>query len=181
MKEDRRVQKTKKVITDALLELLEKKDFNELTVNDIAEKANVNRGTIYFHYEDKFDLLNKCLEEKLQLLEKACSPINMGASEAELKKCFVGVYQFFDDNYRFFSIMLNNGGTTRFQEKFRALILKEMRRLPASRADDKNQEFFTQFRVNALVGVAEWWIREKRPLTVDEMADNTVVIFMKNK
>jgi len=181
MKEDRRVQKTKKVIMDALLELLEKNDFNQLTINDIAEKANVNRGTIYFHYEDKYDLLNKCLEEKLSLLEEVCSPINMMASEAELKKYFTSVYQFFDDNYRFFSVMLNNGGTSQFHEKFKFLILKEMRRLPASKIGSNNQEFFTQFRVNALVGVVEWWIKENHPLTVDEMADNTVVIFMKNK
>lgn len=77
--------------------------------------------------------------------------------------------------------MLRNGGTNQFQEKFKNLVLKEMRRLPASGTDPNNEEFFIQFRVNALVGVVEWWIRENHPLSVEKMADNTVTIFMKNK
>lgn len=181
MKEDRRVQKTKKAIFDALLELLAKQDFNQITINDIADKANVNRGTIYFHYEDKYDLLNKCLEEKLSMFKKVCAPINMMSSEAELKKYFTNIYTFFDNNYSFFSVMLNNGGTSQFQDKFKSLVLSEMRRLPATQTKTFNQEFFTQFRVNALVGVVEWWIRENHPLTVDEMADNTVALFIKNR
>lgn len=71
MKEDRRIQKTKKAITEALFTLLEKKDFNQLTINEIAEEANVNRGTVYFHYEDKYDLLNQCMENEYSCAMKS--------------------------------------------------------------------------------------------------------------
>lgn len=67
--EDRRIRKTKAAIEKALLDLLEKKDFSHITINDIANEANVNRGTIYFHYEDKYDLLNGIMVEKLAELE----------------------------------------------------------------------------------------------------------------
>lgn len=121
------------------------------------------------------------MENKLKLLKKVCAPINMMSSENELKQYFESVYEFFDKNDRFFLVMIKNGGTSHFQEKFKELILNEMRRLPVESDTLYNQEFFTQFRVNAIVGVVEWWIRENHPLTVEAMAENTVLLFMRNR
>jgi AcrR family transcriptional regulator len=41
---------------------LGERDFEQITINDIADRANVNRGTIYLHDTDKFDLLDQCIE-----------------------------------------------------------------------------------------------------------------------
>ncbi|NGY75686.1 helix-turn-helix transcriptional regulator [Bacillus megaterium] len=43
-----------------------------MTIQDIADKANVNRGTIYLHYMDKYDLLDKMIEEHMNNLEELC-------------------------------------------------------------------------------------------------------------
>ncbi|MFD0697655.1 TetR/AcrR family transcriptional regulator [Paenibacillus sp. GCM10027628] len=50
---------------NALIHLIGEKDFEKITINEIAERADVNRGTIYSHYSDKYDLLDKCLEAHL--------------------------------------------------------------------------------------------------------------------
>lgn len=47
---------------EALIECLEKKDFEYITVKEICEKAGVNRSTFYLHYETIADLLNECVE-----------------------------------------------------------------------------------------------------------------------
>lgn len=91
------------------------------------------------------------------------------------------MYQFFEDNYRFFSVMTKRGGTSRFQDRFKQLILQEMTRIPVASTKDSNEIFFLQFRVSALVGVVEWWIKEDHSLSVKEMADNTVILFIRNK
>jgi AcrR family transcriptional regulator len=62
---DRRILKTKEAINKAFLELFSDKEFEQITINDIADRANVNRGTIYLHYTDKYDLLNKCIDDHL--------------------------------------------------------------------------------------------------------------------
>lgn len=77
-KEDRRIQKTKAAISAALFDLLEEKDFDQISINDIADRAKVNRGTIYFHYADKFDLLDKIIEDRLEDLRAVCSPDSLG-------------------------------------------------------------------------------------------------------
>ena len=59
---DRRVVRTRRRIEKALFELIEEKGFRKMTVQDIAERADINRATFYAHYEDKYDLLMHSVE-----------------------------------------------------------------------------------------------------------------------
>ena len=59
--EDRRVRKTKKQLRGALTSLLLEKDISRVTVRDVADLADVNRGTFYAHYSDVYDLLHLSL------------------------------------------------------------------------------------------------------------------------
>ena len=56
-KTDLRIIKTKKVIYEALIDLMKEKTFEEIKVSDICNKALINRSTFYAHYEDKYELL----------------------------------------------------------------------------------------------------------------------------
>lgn len=56
-KEDLRVRKTKKALFDAFMKLLNEKPFDEITVNELCERAGIRRATFYKHYSDKFDFL----------------------------------------------------------------------------------------------------------------------------
>ena len=58
-KTDLRVKKTLLAIGSAFLDLLDEKPFEKIQINDIAERAMINRGTFYLHYRDKYDLLDK--------------------------------------------------------------------------------------------------------------------------
>jgi AcrR family transcriptional regulator len=62
---DPRVLRTRKLIMDAFIELSMKKDFNDITIKDITTAATVNRATFYYHFVDKYDLLEKVLGESV--------------------------------------------------------------------------------------------------------------------
>ncbi|BBP89763.1 hypothetical protein BsIDN1_33810 [Bacillus safensis] len=49
------------MIVDSFLSLASEKDFNNITVRDITEKATINRATFYAHFDDKFDLLHSTI------------------------------------------------------------------------------------------------------------------------
>jgi AcrR family transcriptional regulator len=55
---DPRIRRTRQLLQQALRQLLESRSFEEITVQDIAEAATVNRATFYDHYTDKFALLD---------------------------------------------------------------------------------------------------------------------------
>ncbi|MFD1067933.1 TetR/AcrR family transcriptional regulator [Oceanobacillus locisalsi] len=64
-KTDLRILRTRRLIMDAFISLSEKKEFNDIRITDITEEAMVNRATFYYHYNDKYDLLEKVLSEVL--------------------------------------------------------------------------------------------------------------------
>ena len=66
-KEDRRVRRTKKLLTQALTQLLQEKQINEITVKELTDLADMNRGTFYLYYKDIFDMLEKLSEKGSQL------------------------------------------------------------------------------------------------------------------
>ena len=60
---DRRQRKTREAIFNAFIEILSKKDFNNITVGEIIEKADIGRATFYSHFETKDFLLKELCEE----------------------------------------------------------------------------------------------------------------------
>lgn len=62
---DRRTRYTLGVIREAFFELLREKGFEKTSVTDICKRADINRGTFYLHYEDKYALLNHLIDEAL--------------------------------------------------------------------------------------------------------------------
>ena len=61
--EDLRIRRTRTQIEQAFFELLKTKPFNELTVQDISQRAKVGRSTFYSHYYDKYDLLESLVRD----------------------------------------------------------------------------------------------------------------------
>ena len=68
---DPRITRTRQMLFQALRELLAEKNFEAITVQDIAERSTINRGTIYVHFKDKFGLLEAMIEENFGTLFKA--------------------------------------------------------------------------------------------------------------
>lgn len=66
-KADPRVLRTRRLIMDAFIELLDKKEFKYTTIKDITAEATVNRATFYYHFLDKYDLMEKTLKEDLMV------------------------------------------------------------------------------------------------------------------
>ena len=60
---DRRVKKTKKQLRQALMDLMTEKPSKSISVRELAERADINRGTFYIHYQDVNDLLQRLEDE----------------------------------------------------------------------------------------------------------------------
>jgi AcrR family transcriptional regulator len=71
---DPRVVRTRRLLRDALLELIPEKGFDAITVQDITERATLHRATFYLHYRDKQDLLMSTLEEMFDELVAYAEP-----------------------------------------------------------------------------------------------------------
>lgn len=98
---DRRIQRTQQLLFQAFREVAQEKDFAAISVRDITERANVNRGTFYAHFTDKYALLEAFARHEFrrhisdQLTDAvACQPAS------DLKPFIVLVLDYLKDNQR---------------------------------------------------------------------------------
>ena len=81
---DPRVTRTQKLIRAALVSLLGEKSFESITVQDIADRATVNRATVYAHYTDKFALLDAIIREDVAMRLAEGDPLSADDARAML-------------------------------------------------------------------------------------------------
>ena len=86
MKTDARVRYTRKIIQETFLDLLKDKPISKITVKEICDKAEINRGTFYKHYQDCYDLLEKIEAEGIQEFEKMLAAIEATGAHAAVDR-----------------------------------------------------------------------------------------------
>lgn len=91
---DPRVLRTRKLIRDALVSLLGEKSFESISVQDIAERATVNRATFYAHFVDKFALLDAVVREDVAARLSEGDPLGMSDVRAMLQAVGKNVFAF---------------------------------------------------------------------------------------
>ncbi|MED2974565.1 TetR/AcrR family transcriptional regulator C-terminal domain-containing protein [Fictibacillus sp. B-59209] len=169
-KVDRRVARTQDAIKTAFLELMSEKNFDSITIQDISDRANVNRATVYLHYLDKYDLLDKIIEEHIQNMASLCEE----DADMEWIEATVHCMEYLKSNYLFFSTMLTTEGAQYFRSRFVQYNMEEFKKevdITTGKNLGQNEEIVAEFVANAYVGVVEWWIKNGMPYSSEEMAE----------
>lgn len=169
VKIDRRIVKTQESLKKAVIELMNEKSFDEITIQDIADNANLNRGTIYLHYQDKYDLLDKLIESHMNELGE----MDEWACKLDWSNGLVPFFEYFEKNYLFFSTMLASKGAPSFRTRLLDYVMEGFKG-EIDRESERNVELsedvMLQYAGTAYVGVIEWWIRNGMPYPPQIMA-----------
>src|SRR5579871_6195119 len=137
-KPDRRVQKTRQALQEALIALILEKGYDNVIVRDILDRANVGRSTFYAHYQDKDDLLRSrferlqaAFEEHAQLILQRDASTDELAVDANLP-LFVLRYMAYE--HQLFKALLGQRGSKKYAAYFQGFFLKYTRTILKSRA-----------------------------------------------
>lgn len=175
---DLRVQRTRKAIDDAFWELMRKKDFEEITINDIAELACINRVTFYHHYVDKYHWLETMIEKFFAEFDSMIHKIISFENDRSVKDGFRQSICFLNEHYTLLAILLHNRGTNFFQQRYKEMLLEIMKKDPHYHFPDAiTADFWMNYMASAYVGAYEWWIKNERPISADELAENLYFAF----
>lgn len=96
---DPRVKRTRKLIQEAFAELLMEKRFQAISIQDITDRATVNRATFYTHFIDKYDLLDSLMREELQKRLAAQLSLTATLTEENLKTLTCIVFDYLTHSY----------------------------------------------------------------------------------
>lgn len=180
---DRRIRKSQEAIKKAVTELMIEKNFDRITLQDISDRADVSRRTVYLHYTDKFDLLDKLLEEHIRELRELCEQVE---DDADYSKIVLLWFEYLEQHYVFFSAMLASKGSLFFHNRFLAFFLEELGKKEQDapvqndpqQADGETVDM--QFLGAAIVGIVEWWFKHEKPLPPEFMAERVGVLLERN-
>ena len=166
--QDIRITKTQMALSKTLMDLLEKKSFQKITVNDICQGAIVSRSTFYMHFEDKYQLMLFCLQEERKRFDKAAQSM---APRDILHVVLSSVYERKRVFHNFFKAEIDMELFNMFRNFFHDFIAEALAKLakqgmklpgpiPPSAA----------YYASGLAGMAIWWIEQDFSIPIDEMA-----------
>ena len=124
IKEDRRIRKTRNILKSSLAELMKEKDFKDITVKDIAERADINRGTFYLHYKDTYDLLEKVEDEIILEFQAMIDMYKPKTTITTLLPILEPIVDYIIKNETICFSLFENQSNSNFLYKFRKLISK---------------------------------------------------------
>jgi AcrR family transcriptional regulator len=167
---DPRIRRTRHLLQDALEKLLAEKDFEKISVQDVAETATLNRATFYDHYTDKFALLECLVATRFcQLLEER--NIRFDGCEGAIRKMAIGVCTYLAEMPRAKLASQPNSGQhleTTIVAVLRGMILEGMNSHPGRQRI--SQELLASTVAWAIFGAAKEWLRTPNRVSVDRIA-----------
>lgn len=170
---DRRVRKTKRQLRLALMELLMEKSAKSISVRELAERADINRGTFYIHYKDVGDLLQRLEDEMADRLTVLCQSHRPEDSSKSQYPFLRDLYHFIQDNADLCLVLLGPNGdiayTNRICRILRDHFLYDFLSLFYP-GDEQRLRHFCSFIVSGNLNLALTWLRDGCKEEPDEMA-----------
>ena len=179
---DRRVRKTRRQLRECLITLLKEKKVQDITVRELTDMADLNRGTFYLHYKDVFDLLEKTEAE----LQEDFNQLVCKHDAVDLKQrpsvIFNEIYSLVYDNADLIEILLGENGDLNFVNSLKLLIrekcLKDWMEVFRSGNAAAFDAFFS-FIVSGCIGLVQYWLQTGLKETPEQMAKLTEHIITK--
>ena len=181
-----RVKRTKILLREALIALIEEQGFDALTVGALTERAMVSRAAFYRNYQDKYDLVEQIFEEAMSILFEAIGELGQEHPPDVWVRFFEQVAQY-DRLYR---ALLGKKGSPWFMRKMRARLaelIKErgsgevghgpmMSAHAAHPAHPFSDTFVPDLVAAMFVEAITWWLEQGQPYTPKELATKTALL-----
>lgn len=170
---------TKRAIKNALLIQIEEVGFERITVKNLAITANINRGTFYLHYKDKYEVMEDLQQELLNELAsyvKNVQPLDafQTIKIGQLYQPFIAVFKYIKEHDKAFRVILGEQGSPSFSKRMKNVfsnhILDRISVIQEGGLDPEFQPYFEAFLTSAILGVIQEWLDNGDDLNVEELA-----------
>ena len=173
---------TAKKFNEALILLLEKKDFEYITVSEICDKAEKNRSTFYLHYENTYDLLEETirnlLDDFILHFNLDLQSITHKFKDCDLKdlnfintKYLYPYLSYIKENKRIFSAVLSQPKTFKFDDIYKRMFDNIFNPI-LNRFDypKEHQKYVMMFYLNGITAIISQWLADDCDKSIEEIA-----------
>ncbi len=171
---DRRIQRTRPLLQEALFHLIIERGYEHITIADITEQANLGRTTFYLHYRDKDHLLQESIKA---LLHDMHLDVELETGEqCTYSMVSVRIFQHVARRRQLYQAMLKEAGPTRTIEDVMRAYFTELSQRFLSQSLSKmkssslmNNEILAVHAAGSLLGLLSWWLKQEGPLSAEDM------------
>ena len=170
---DRRVRKTKSQLRQALMQLMTEKPFKSISVRELSERADINRGTFYIHYRDVSDLLQHLEDEMAERLITVCRKYAYTDTAVEAFPYLTELYRFAQENADLCQVLLGANGDRVYTDRICSILYSYFLRDFVARfysGDRDRLEYFCRFIVSGNLTLTLQWLASGTKETPEEMA-----------
>ncbi|MFC5406656.1 TetR/AcrR family transcriptional regulator [Cohnella soli] len=175
---DRRQVRTKQLLYEALMSLIEERGSDNITVTDIANRANVNRGTFYLHYRDVDDMLQQLKDDVFEHVRAYVEQLNImeAISYADREDVYppsVKIFEAFAEHADFLRVMCGPNGDSSYLSRFRDLMASRIKEMLKSITEDQYRlppDYLIAYMSSANLGVLLHWLQMGMNQTPTQMA-----------
>lgn len=176
-----RIRRTRKLLREALIELIEERGFAALTIGEITERAMVSRAAFYRNYQDKYDLVEQIFEEAMSALLGAVGELGL----EHPTESWIAFFEHIERYERLYRALLGKKGSPWFAQKMRAslcdLIKQHGQLAHSSPAHTHLAHTFSDDLVPTLVSTMfvetiVWWLEQDKPCSSREIATRSALL-----
>ena len=174
--EDRRTQKTRKALSEALISLMFEKSYESIVVQDILDRANVGRSTFYTHFRDRDELLVNGLQGLRELLRNAQTAAR--ASSARNHEHVIGfslaMFEHANSHKKLYRALVGGPGWAIVRQHIEDMLVQLMKEEARSLFNKKiaseiRFELLLHFLGATFMSVLTWWFNHRKPLSPKEI------------
>lgn len=173
--DDRRARRSRRLLKQGLSELLREKKFSDISVRDITDRMDMNRGTFYLHYTDTYDLLHNLEED---VLKDAQEVIDEHREEIKgvstLKPIFSPLLDYIMEHKNVCESLFGNNASSDFIGKLHQLIYCNGSELIRQRwvdAPKEKMEYLMNFAAYGAIGLMRRWFETNMNISKDDLLD----------
>lgn len=172
---DRRVRKTRAQLRAALSALLQEKEIKDITVRELTERADLNRGTFYCHYKDIYDMLEQVQTEMLEELTGLLNAYTPEQLRRGIRPILLDVFQLVDRNADLFTALLGGARDTAPMLQLNRIVHEKVlgEWWSAIGGGAEGGAYYLDFLVAGALGLVDRWLRTGRKEKPAEMAELT--------
>lgn len=170
--EDLRVQRSKRLLSDAMIDLVMRKDYDSITIQEICDQADVGKHTFYRHFKDKRALMHAALDSTYRELARHLAESRDDMRQPIALKAF---FEAVGRDPKRYSVLFQGAGRMEFHMQSRQMLayymMMQMNRL--NPATDAPLNLIIRVASGIILEMAMWWLDEGQPHTPEIMASLT--------
>lgn len=169
--------RSKKLITDALVALMDEKSLDKITVTDIVNRADINRGTFYAHYESVSDVVTSIFESAYKVIKVSIDDFHDNA-DFDMVIMLKQLQAVMEQDFEFYKKIFSSDINMKVYEEISNVLISYVyeHETEISNVSHADFVFYTSFYSGGIIKLYRDWYIGELPMTFDELTARASII-----